>query len=267
MSIPVQEDLKARRMRAELLTAKARQLFDAGHKEVIVIDEDDTRTKHRLFISGSETLGYYAKGARRYGYPFMQLAYDSKDVEPVVKNLVTPAEKWEKDCRKVIQLLTESGLWPEIKDEFEMALRVGYDKLLQCKEADNCYDSNITWDEQQARKTAKIKEILPELIHIGDDGKEHYEVDFLWHWAPPHQIKIKAMNFGKYQNEYVLARIKAALEHKVESRESARASYDVSFSYNPELSKAWYSEEYKGCGNGHYYLALDATHALFYEDD
>ena len=72
---------------------------------------------------------------------------------------------------------------------------------------------------------------------------------------------------GKYQNEYVLARIKAALEHKVESRESARASYDVSFSYNPELSKAWYSEEYKGCGNGHYYLALDAAHALFYEDD
>jgi hypothetical protein len=234
MSIPVQEDLKARRMRAELLTDKARQLFDAGHKEVIVIDEDDTRTKHRLFISSSETLGYYAKGARRYGYPFMQLAYDSKDVEPVVKNLVTPAEKWEKDCRKVIQLLTESGLWPEIKDEFEMALRVGYDKLLQCKEADNCYDSNITWDEQQARKTAKIKEILPELIHIG---------------------------------EYVLARNKAALEHKVESRESARASYDVSFSYNPELSKAWYSEEYKNCGNGHYYLALDATHALFYEDD
>ena len=30
---------------------------------------------------------------------------------------------------------------------------------------------------------------------------------------------------------------------------------------------AWYSEEYRGCGNGHYYLMFDATHAIFYEDD
>jgi hypothetical protein len=30
---------------------------------------------------------------------------------------------------------------------------------------------------------------------------------------------------------------------------------------------AWYSEEYRGCLNGHYYLMFDATHAIFYEDD
>ena len=30
---------------------------------------------------------------------------------------------------------------------------------------------------------------------------------------------------------------------------------------------AWYSEEYRRCGNGHYYLMFDATHAIFYEDD
>jgi hypothetical protein len=30
---------------------------------------------------------------------------------------------------------------------------------------------------------------------------------------------------------------------------------------------ASYSEEYRNCGNGHYYLMFDATHAIFYEDD
>ena len=30
---------------------------------------------------------------------------------------------------------------------------------------------------------------------------------------------------------------------------------------------AWYSEEYKGCLNGHYYIALDEKHVWFYEDD
>ena len=30
---------------------------------------------------------------------------------------------------------------------------------------------------------------------------------------------------------------------------------------------AWLSNEYRNCGNGHYGLLLDATHAVFYEDD
>lgn len=46
-----------------------------------------------------------------------------------------------------------------------------------------------------------------------------------------------------------------------------RTNYDVSFTYRPEKQKAWYSEEYKNCGNEHYYIALDANAALFVEDD
>jgi hypothetical protein len=46
-----------------------------------------------------------------------------------------------------------------------------------------------------------------------------------------------------------------------------RTSYDVHYTYNAKEKKAFYSEEFKDCGNGHYYLAIDNTHALFYEDD
>ena len=46
-----------------------------------------------------------------------------------------------------------------------------------------------------------------------------------------------------------------------------KTSYDVSFQLKAKERKAWYSEEYRGCGNGHYYLALNHSCALFYEHD
>ena len=44
-------------------------------------------------------------------------------------------------------------------------------------------------------------------------------------------------------------------------------SYDYSISTDPENKKAWYSAEYKWCGNWHYYIMLDWDTALFMEDD
>lgn len=43
-------------------------------------------------------------------------------------------------------------------------------------------------------------------------------------------------------------------------------SYDISLSLD-EKGRAFYAEEYRNCGNGHYYLALDARHAIHVEDD
>ena len=50
-------------------------------------------------------------------------------------------------------------------------------------------------------------------------------------------------------------------------RESWRGrSYDISMSIQADGS-AFYSEEYRNCGNGHYFLLLDARHAIHLEDD
>lgn len=85
--------------------------------------------------------------------------------------------------------------------------------------------------------------------------------------------KIKKMSFHKYSfqkhdTEYVLGRIANAIDNK-EKYISGKYynGYDVSVEYNPEKNGAWYSEEFKDCGNGHYYLMLNRTHAVHYEDD
>lgn len=85
-------------------------------------------------------------------------------------------------------------------------------------------------------------------------------------------LKIKKMTFhtGKWNapiTQHKLEEIAHAIDTKTEYHTSGRNGYDVSFEYNPETNRAWYSEEYKGCGNGHYYLALNRTHAIFYEND
>ena len=51
---------------------------------------------------------------------------------------------------------------------------------------------------------------------------------------------------------------------------SWRKGYDNSIEFrlcDDGKKRGWYSEEFKNCGNGHYYLALDERRAIFCEDD
>lgn len=85
--------------------------------------------------------------------------------------------------------------------------------------------------------------------------------------------KIKKMCFHKgrwnaQDTEHILNSIAEAIDNKVNYR-SPRCDngYDVSFEYVADGRKAWYSEEYRNCGNGHYYIALNRTHAIYWEKD
>lgn len=92
--------------------------------------------------------------------------------------------------------------------------------------------------------------------------------DFEW----INKAKIKTMIFHKSRwdnakTEHIRRNIAEALKNKTSYQCRGSNGYDVSFEYDAEKNKAWYSEEYVGCGNGHYYLALDSTHAIYYEKD
>ena len=103
------------------------------------------------------------------------------------------------------------------------------------------------------------------LIEYNEENKPYVNTTIIWNYAK--FPKVKTMYFGKYRNEMISNTIKTNMAKKIKTSETARANYDVSFEYNPENNKAWYSEEYKNCGNGHYYIALNNKQALFVEDD
>ena len=103
----------------------------------------------------------------------------------------------------------------------------------------------------------------PFIFPKGNDGKYYIDTFYIYETS---DAVLKSMYFGR-RNKTIKESIKDALKdcNKISFRETV--NYDVSFDYDPASNKAWYSEEYRGTGNGHYYLALNENTALFCEND
>lgn len=182
-----------------------------------------TNEAKRAMLEEGGTVFVFGKGKRKYGRRYR----DSEFIKTFACKLSTQSEtdeaiKWERRVKNVVKKLETSGLWENLKTDFEKMLEGGYENRHE-----NC--GSIGWDACDCIT--------------------------------------KSMYFGKFWNPIKKQMIKDCMEKKESVRFSTRVNYDVSFEYNAEKNKAWYSEEYRNCGNGHYYLAIDCNTALFYEDD
>ena len=212
----------------------------------------------------------FAKGRKSRGYRYLEKyfleKYEVKFVSPEKKNAA-----WHKKIDKLMKKLTESGLWPELLIKLENLSQM---TLSDQEEIKTLYDKRYTrgsietLEEAYKRNTEEIKALYgskyPFIIAEDSSGEIYVDTWYLWEMSA---CKTKSMYFGKYYNKEYKARIKNALLHNEKLSLSTQAGYDVSFSYDPELKKAYYSEEYRGCGNGHYYLAVDENTAWFCEND
>lgn len=204
-----------------------------------------------------------AKGKKRYGYPLADATIaEWISIAPVV-SVVNEEQKWTKAWTKVLKYLKASGFWQDLQQDVELGLSLGFAKVRQA--------SKVPYENH----TEGLQAIDPRLV------KRSFIYDQMSHLP-----RVKTMRFSNYKpsNENYRQRIADAVAQKIPCRIDSRASYDVSLEFRPaghtypkghisEDSKAvpyhrcWYSEEFKGMGNGHYYLALDAIHVLHYEDD
>lgn len=92
-------------------------------------------------------------------------------------------------------------------------------------------------------------------------------VDCLYEIEHAKVVKMRFTKRAGMFNDECFKRIKNSMENKTDCKFSSYNGYDVSFEYNAKRNKAWYALEYRNCGNGHYFIALNDTHALFVEDD
>ena len=236
----------------------ATEVYDSwpvGEKRQAV---DAAGEKCRLTKELSGTIFRYAPRKSRRGWRYS--AEDALKQYTLLESSEDKKVKWKKDVEKVVKKLSDSGLWPELKVKFENLAKVDYDDLEAIKERYN----NALWsDKDDVNEHIKVygADLVNKYPFIFENGIDTF---YLWSLSSP---KIKPMYFGKWRNASEKEAIKKALQEKRKYITRARTSYDVTFEYDPEKNKAWYMEEYKDCGNGHYYLALDANSAIFYEDD
>ena len=169
---------------------------------------------------------------------------------------LTPVEKRDVDLKKRLikrataaqEMLAESGLWGDIKGEIDTFLSLPEDemeKFMEDVENDRLFEA--AWDKKYS--WFHTYQIFDSFLR-----------NKCW----------KSINFHKRKREYEVGRIQEALKNKTGYRNYWTNGYDNSVEVAIDEDgkmRAWYSEEFRGCANGHYYLMFDATHAIFYEDD
>lgn len=184
-----------------------------------------------------------------------------------VKTGLTENDKWKKRLKKAISLCKQNDLWHNLQEIWENLYN-----YVSLEEKCRIYEEYWACDRYNKEKgeqnymdfVSSVKAKYPFMIKADENGKEHIITDYIWELS---DCTLKSMYFGKWDNAIIKDNIRRALAEKRKHSESVTVSYDVSFEYNPELKKAWYSEEYRNCGNGHYYLALSENTAVFAEND
>ena len=193
------------------------------------------------------TFFVYAPNKKRYGWRMHKDDF-LRTYTPIPSDEGT---KWKRKINTIIKRLEKSGLWPEMLERFKNLQELSYDEWKQVR--------SLYWSEGICLQEQDVIKTHPFLMSNGTIDS--------WYICEQTECRTKSMHFGCFDHLYK-AEIKRALEEEKDySVYRAPASYDVSYEYNVAKKKAWYSEEYRGCGNGHYYIALDGTMALFTEND
>lgn len=221
---------------------------------------------YRFCRENKDNVFVYAKGKSRYGYRY-NIANFLNEFKPVKIYNIDKDKKWHNKVAKVICCLNESGLWPELKEKYEnLYLMTLEDKNSIASFYWSRYDNDQTVENYNKEMNKWIKKYP----FIGCTDIDHYgcvSIDTFYIFEMS-EARTKNMYFGKYDNQRIKEAFKQALENKTAySSGRIQVNYDVSLEYKPEKNAAWYSEEYRNCGNGHYYLAISPSVALFCEND
>jgi hypothetical protein len=192
------------------------------------------------------------KGRRHYGHELVSWCDHYEDwttlklVEHKGTDRVSLVRRRAKDA---IKYLTQSGFWADIKKEIEYFLEnVDIEEFCKDMEKDSYENFYCQRGEGQKYAWCKTHQVF-----------ESFYSKNCW----------KSIAWDKYDRQRESAEVEKAIKDKKDYHRRWTNGYDntLEITFNDDYPRGWYSEEYRGCGNGHYYLLFDATHAIFYEDD
>ena len=223
--------------------------------------------EYRAMKEDDENIFVYAPKKTRRGWRF-STSYFEKHFDYYIKTESDENEEWHNRLKNAIKKMEKSGLWENVKTVFQNLLSMDINEQNEIREIRWRWLDGLSYQEQieQNEKDIadKYEKKYPFLFTVNESGEKIFNSEYVESYT---RCKTKSMYFGKWRNTDTKQRIAEAMANKTEITERGYTSYDVTFSYVPEQNRAYYSEEYRGCGNGHYYLAIDANTALFYEDD
>jgi len=233
---------------------------------------DGTRKQVRLFVgSGSGDVCQFKKGSRTRGY-FFYLG-NVTDIAPVAINATAPEVMLKRNAKKAADLLSASGLWADRLQQFQLLASLTDDEAAQLLSiAARYFDYSGERNEMEARHQKAYEDYES---FFKSHNIESYSIYSIQQLATKGQII--SIPYNRWSRNYDRQHIanEIARHHEDPNHSNTHLSWRGSYDYSVSIERnkkdgqlrGWYSAEYKNCGNGHYYFLLDATHALFGEDD
>lgn len=218
---------------------------EKGFGTYIVTNEDGTTEKVRLFISKCDDLCKFQGKSRTRGYNVMYMDnLNWVSVKKVEKTNEQIAKTFTKRLNKCKSYLLESGLWQDFINDIDYLLE-SEDRINEFikNDIDGFYDNVYT----NKKYSFKFPELLDSLLSKG----------------------LYKIPYDKYIADEQRNKVKTAIDNKSEHGERWYGNYDYSITLTNDknVHRGWFSAEFKGCGNGHYYLLINENYALFYEND
>ena len=214
-----------------------------GERFVVTFTNGKTEIK-RLFISTCGDICEFIPRSRKRGRMISVNNFENIVLKP--KNVKSGVEICRANLNKIIKYLTASGFW---KPMLQGAIYLS-------KLSDEELSSMCCWD--------KYHQVMSD--ELSQQGVRWFGCECFNNLFA---VKIKTMNFDKFDKAHITRLIQESIANKRNFNYKWRKGYDNSLEirFGEPYSRAWYSEEYKDCANGHYYFMLDATHVLFGEND
>ena len=191
------------------------------------------------------------KRSRKHGYYLYREIENWETLKLVEHKECDKFKLVKKRAQDAVKYLAQSGFWADIKKEIEYFL--SDDSIIEgfCEDMANGGYENVYCKRGEGEKY--------EWCHTYQVFESFYNKK-CWKSIAYH---------SKFDRERHNSQIEKAIAEKSNYHRRWTNGYDntIDIVFDKNGSRGWYSEEYRNCGNGHYYLLFDATHAIFYEDD
>lgn len=219
----------------------------------IAVKADGSKERVRLWKDVLGRVAMLGKGCKRHGYLLSSWQYQdwvSLSHEEKKACNIDMFKRIEKRVNTAISYLERSGLWSDILSDFKEYLSKDEEtRRKMCNDIKVDSYANFFSNKEYAwcgSKSLFISMAMPKC------------------WKRPHYHCAAERDFHECR---ILQAIRLKKDYKYCWENGYDNSIEVHASKEHGIAKAWYSEEYRNCGNGHYYLLLDETHAIFCEDD
>ena len=207
-----------------------------GGKYKVLFPEGETK-EMRLFVSENGNVCEFAPRSSRRGYPvsperWVGLSIDTPDY----------MHYFRRNVKRLIQYLAASGFWSSRLKSLQFLQQMPDHELLPFRTI-----SYKDWTSFRDRHHLTLS--LNAVYCLFD------------------QHCIKTVRYGKHPG--IKEQVKQAIAERRDCNLKWTVSYDnsIHLEFKEEENRAWYSEEYRGCANGYYYLMLDDKHVSFLEKD